>query len=205
MIKSFTDWPPASSIATAAWCRLIESPLDLALAQKLKLLNENITWERWYSFTTAVIPKICLENINKRWEYGELRLGRLNLIWIATGRGLAYFTTHTEYATYFNQYFKIFITVFALLAIILQSMQIIVAIKDKSGSWDTICYGFSLATLIAVVASLAYVLLMFLFLVLYNAVITMMAHKKVSRCKEKEGLQVLRQSKSNTQTSGSHV
>ena len=181
-----------------SYCRLIESPLDLALAQKLKLLNENITWERWYSVTTAVIPKIRLEDVNKRWRYGQLRLGQINLIWKAIDHGLAYFTTHKEYATYFNQYFKFFITVFACLAIILQAMQIIVAIKEKSGRWDTICYGFSLATLIAVVASLAYVLLMFFFLVIYNAVITMMAHNKASLCKEKEGLQVLRRSKTNT-------
>ena len=188
-----------------SYCRLIESPLDLALAHKLKLLNDNITWEMWYSFSTAILQNIRFEDFNKRWEYGELRLGRLNLIWRATGRGFTYFTIHTEYATYFNQYFKFFITVFALLAIILQAMQIIIAVKHESGSWDNICYGFSLATLFAVVASLAYVLLAFFLLVLYNALLTMIAHHKPSPCtNEKGGLKDLKHFRLRPQAS-SHV
>jgi hypothetical protein len=163
-----------------SYCRLIESPLDLRMAQKLQLINETVTCDMWYCLRIAVLQNIRLEDMNERWIYGELRLGRLNLIWRATGRGFTYFTIHREYATYFNQHFNLFITVFALVATILQAMQVIVAIKDKSRTLNSICYGFSLATLVAVVACLAYVLFTFFVLVLYNVIITAMAHNKMS-------------------------
>ena len=41
---------------------------------------------------------------NKRYENGEPRLRRLNVIYQLTGRGLTCFTVHRTYKTYFAQY-----------------------------------------------------------------------------------------------------
>lgn len=193
-----------------SYCRLIQTPLDLELAKKLNLVNEGITWETWYNFRARAVSSIQAMDMNQRWKYGELRLDRLNLVWGFTGRGFTYFTVHREYGTYFEQYFKLFITIFALVAIILQSMQVIVTTKETSKAWINISYGFSFATLLAVVACLGYVLSAFILMVVYNAAITMMAHHKVSRRKRKKakghaGHRNSNQSNSTAQSSGSQV
>jgi hypothetical protein len=166
-----------------SYCRLVESSLDLPLAQKLGLLNAGISWETWYTFRAAVLNNIRLEHANRRWQYGELRLGRLNLIWRATGRGFSYFTIHREYATYFDEHFRLFIAIFALVAIILQAMQNIVTFKTRSDTWGNISYGFSFAAVIGVVVCLAYTVFAFLLLVTYNLVRTVRAHRRVALSK----------------------
>lgn len=170
-----------------SYSHLITSSLDLEIAKEVYLISKDVTWENWHALRRSVLealPSDTVDNfitekrMNKRWRYGELRLGRLNIIYRATGRGLTYFTIHREYGTYFNQYFHIFITVFAFIAIILSAMQIIVAISNKPAVLDRISYNFSLAFLLLVVICLGYVLLVFLAMFLYNTILTAAIHAK---------------------------
>lgn len=74
-----------------SYCSLIHFPIDLTLAQDLHLLPNTIRREQWIIFREEQSP------INKRYEYGKVRLHRLHLIYRFTGRGLTYFTAHREY------------------------------------------------------------------------------------------------------------
>ena len=161
-----------------SYCCLIKHPLDLAIAKELKLVSDKIVWARWALFQTDILKH--LENlerskeiyINDRYKYGELRLSRLNIIWRLTGRGLAYFTVHRVYETYFREYFALFITAFAFVTVVLTAMQVIVGLQDGPPLMKTVSYRFSVASLFGVVLCLSCVALIFFAMILYNLIKT---------------------------------
>ena len=142
-----------------SYCYLITCNVDLEMAKDLHLISREVTWKRWHVVRTSVIdslPKDVIDSMiesdqmNKRWRYGELRLARLNWIYQFTGRGVVYFTSHREYGTYFSDYFKTFITVFAFLTTILSAMQVIVSVNEKPSELNTICHRFAVGALVLV-------------------------------------------------------
>lgn len=159
-----------------SYCKLINSSLDLDVAWDRFLLPRDVTWDRWELFRQAILS--CADRgtaKNPRYLYGELRIPRLNMIYRSTLRGAAYFTTHREYGTYFSQYFALFITVFAFATTILQAMQVVLAIEDYPPippSFAMVSYIFSIATLVAVLAALVFVALLFLWMFIANAYLT---------------------------------
>lgn len=161
-----------------SYCRLIQSPIDLEIAKDIYLISKDMTWERWATLRETILTETKSMHSNKRYEYGELRLNRLDLIYRLTGRGLTYFTVHRNYQTYFSQYFSLFATLFAFVAIILTAMQVIVGIQDIPDALRETSYRFSVAVLIGVCVCFGYVLLVFLFMFLYNLIITQVAHRR---------------------------
>lgn len=160
-----------------SYCCLIQFPVDLAIAKKSHLISKDVTWEQW----TTVRKKILVETensyFNRRYEYGELRMNRLDIIYRLTGRGLTYFTVHRTYKTYFAQYFSLFATVFAFVAIILTAMQVLVAIRGIPETLAVTSYRFSVAVLVGVCLCFGYIFSIFLFMFLYNLVLTRVAHR----------------------------
>ena len=140
-----------------SYCFLIRYPLDLTIAQELHLFHQDVMWKQWIIFREAVLKETDASVINKRYEYGELRLHRLNLIYRFTGRGLFYFTTHREYQTYFGEYFAIFATVFAFVATALTAMQVVIGISTVPELLILVCYRFSIAVLVGICACFGYV------------------------------------------------
>ena len=160
-----------------SYCCLIRFRADLELAKKSDLISKDVTWEQWAAVREKIITETENSHTNRRYEYGELRLNRLDIIYRLTGRGLTYFTVHRTYETYFAQYFSLFATVFAFVAIILTAMQVLVTIEDISETLATASYRFSVAVLVGVCLCFGYLLLVFLFMFLYNLVLTRVAHR----------------------------
>ena len=106
-----------------SYCSLIRYPVDLVIAKESNLISEGVNWKQWATFRDITLNKTEDFHINKRYEYGELRLNRLDIIYRLTGRGLTYFTVHRTYKTYFTQYFSLFVTFFAFLALVLTAMR----------------------------------------------------------------------------------
>ena len=161
---------PSGSITgfLRSYCSLICSQLDLVIAKKSFLISEDVTWERWARFRNAILLNTKNRYSNVRYDYGELRLNRLDIIYRLTGRGLTYFTIHRDYKTYFTQYFALFVTVFAFVAVILAAMQVLVSIKDIPEAVVVTSYRFAVAVLVGVCSCFGYVLSVFLFMFLYN-------------------------------------
>ena len=62
---------------------LICSRSDWTIAKEKGLLNDKISFEAWITLTSEVhktIGHFSLKNVNRRYQHGELRLPRLNLI-----------------------------------------------------------------------------------------------------------------------------
>jgi hypothetical protein len=71
---------------------LITTPLDLKLAHEESLVPGFVTWHWWKEFVRDFLGHVdinSLEQVNQRWQFGDLRLGRIN----STYR-IRYFHTH---------------------------------------------------------------------------------------------------------------
>ncbi|RDW91680.1 hypothetical protein BP5796_02845 [Coleophoma crateriformis] len=156
-----------------SYTKLIAHESDLTLAHELHLVNKAVTWKAWVDFRTAIVRSLGSGavkpvQIHRRYDYGELRLARLNYIYRLTFRGVTYFTTHREYATYFTEYLTTGITVFAFVTVALTAMQVIVGIEGISQALVETMYRFSIAVLIVVAGFSAAVGVLFGVLFVFN-------------------------------------
>jgi hypothetical protein len=161
-----------------SYISLIQTPVDLEIAKETYLIPKDVSWQSWAIFREAVLTNTKNAHVDKRYQYGELRLARLDLIWRCTGRGLTYFTVHREYGTYFNQYFGLLVTAFVFVTAILTAMQIAVTVTGAPKEVITVCYRFSVAVMIGACVCFAYIAIVFLAMFLYNTVIARIAHWK---------------------------
>ena len=161
-----------------SYCSLIRYPVDLVIAKECNLISKGIMWEQWATFRDTALTKTGASYVNKRYEYGELRLNRLDIIYRLTGRGLTYFTVHRTYKTYFTQYFSLFATIFAFVAIVLTAMQVLVTIQGIPEMVAITSYRFGVAVLVAVCLFFGYILSIFVFMAVYNFVLAHLAHRR---------------------------
>lgn len=161
-----------------SYCSLIRSRVDLVIGKEYNLISEGVTWEQWATFRDTTLTQTEGLQINKRYEYGELRLNRLDIIYRLTGRGLTYFTVHRTYKTYFTQYFSLFVTIFAFVALVLTAMQVLVTIEGIPETVAITSYRFGVAVLVGVCLCFGYVLSVFVSMLLYNVVLARLAHRR---------------------------
>ena len=161
-----------------SYCSLIRYPVDLIIAKESNLISKDVTWEQWATFRDTILTKTAGLRINERYEYGELRLNRLDIIYRITGKGLTYFTVHRTYKTHFAQYFSIFATVFAFVAIVLTAMQVLVTVQGIPKTVATTSYRFSVAVLIVVCLCFGSILFLFVSMFVYDLILTRRAHRK---------------------------
>lgn len=159
-----------------SYCSMVQSKTDLKVAQDLGLLKEDLDWIAWSRYRKSILEKTkpLFEggepDVTRRYQFGELRLGRLNIVYRLTFRSIVYFTVHKEYNTYFQQYFSLFIAAFAIVATILTAMQVLVGIPGKDKLVVDVSYWFGVVAMIVILICLAPVLLLFVVLFLYNVV-----------------------------------
>lgn len=71
---------------------LITSPLDLKFAVEEGLVPAWVSWVWWKAFVSeflGIVDGDTLVGVNKRWQFGDLRLGRINTLYRTR-----YFGTH---------------------------------------------------------------------------------------------------------------
>ena len=165
-----------------AW--LVRYRSDLDIAKEHGLLPKEIEWAGWVTFLDVFLDNInlnTLSDVSQRYKYGELRLSRLNVIYRLVPptyslrnfvRG--YQSGSTWYAAFFEYHFKWMLAVFASLSVSLSALQVGLAtnILAESGSFQKASYGFTVLSLIAVLASVALVFLVWLSLFLYHLLAT---------------------------------
>ncbi|KAJ6534096.1 hypothetical protein B0H19DRAFT_1323517 [Mycena capillaripes] len=129
-----------------------------------------MTWIPWCRLQ-QYLAKIPRTTTNKRYQYGELRLTRLNLIY-RFGRGrLTYFRLHRSYTGYFGAQYTTSLILFAYVAVVHNALQTIlnsgpgsagVAATARTSVW------FGVLTVGLVAISIAFQFLYFLIVFLYN-------------------------------------
>jgi len=158
----------AASGFLLSYARLIEYPSDLELAKSHGLVNKDIDWKAWQTFRTSVLNHLVDRDVHDRYEYSELRLGRLNQICRLNFLALSYFNVHRDYSSYFGDNYMILVALFALVSVALSAMQDMTSIDIAPTAVAVTSYRFAIATLIALAGSCAALLLLYIGLYVWN-------------------------------------
>ncbi|XP_014553240.1 hypothetical protein COCVIDRAFT_53596, partial [Bipolaris victoriae FI3] len=157
-----------------AW--LVRHKSDLDIAKETGLLSKEVGWPDWVEFIDAFLNNInceTLSDVDQRYKYGELRLSRLNSIYRLVPptyslRNLigGYQNRSKWYQAFFDRHFKWMLAVFAILSVVLSALQVGLATTTLQGNkpFQSASYGFTITSLVAVVASVAAVFLVWLVL-----------------------------------------
>jgi hypothetical protein len=174
-----------------AW--LIRYKSDLDIATETGLLSKDIKWSGWVDFIDAFLENInceTLSGVSRRYEYGELRLSRLNAIYRIlppsySFRNLigGYQSRSTWYQAFFDRHFKWMLAVFAILSVVLSALQVGLATTTLQGNrpFQSTSYGFTITSLVAVAAGLTAVFLVWLSLFCYHLLVTWLNDRDVKR------------------------
>lgn len=147
---------------------LIRHRSDLIIAKGNFLLPAEADWAYWTSLVKELDPEHIYPDIDERFIYGELRLSRLNKIFILTQRPIlrGYVYRWQQYSSFFQQYFGLLAAVTVYIAIILTAMQVGLATDKLQGSkvFMDASYGFTIFSILGPLIVMALIFLVFIYL-----------------------------------------
>jgi hypothetical protein len=174
-----------SFLLSYAW--LVRHESDLRIAHEKALLPDVVDWATWTEFIDDFLSHIDLQTlsgISARFQYGELRLSRLNKIYRMTHfkwRDLirGYMTASTWYKDFFSRNFAWMLAVFAFMSVALSAMQVVVAVARGGHAFNNASYGFSIASLFVVAGTALLMVLLWVTLFLYHLVSAQINDRRV--------------------------
>lgn len=158
---------------------LITTPIDLKLAHELFLLPSFITWSWWKTFVEEFLTRVdavALDQVNKRFHFGDLRLGRINTTYrirfAHTHFVRGYLYGYNRYVVFFERKFGWSLIVFVFFSLVLAAMQVGSSVDPLQDNQAFIksCFGFVVFSMAAVAGILGAVGLLFMFIFLFNMV-----------------------------------
>ncbi|KAK5998900.1 hypothetical protein PT974_01284 [Cladobotryum mycophilum] len=158
---------------------LIAYESDLQVAKDKRLVPSDLTWPKWRIFVEELLAEDLFRNIDARFIYGELRLSRLNLIYFF--RGLRpYMKFWNRYGDFFGANFTVLASATVYMAIVLTAIQVGLTLDrlQNNASFLSASYGFTVFAILGPLVFLGCVLMMFLYLIVYNLVQTLRYSKK---------------------------
>lgn len=158
---------------------LIIHESDFNTALEIGLIPKDVEWTAWCSYIREIASTRVYTHA-RRYHYGELRLGRLNLWCKLYFYEWEYFEIHTEYAAYFVRLIGPYIFVWAGISVILAAMQTALTADEKS-VYNRAAHGFATFSISLSTFGLALFPFMYLFfqireLVLYIISVTRSHH-----------------------------
>jgi hypothetical protein len=164
-----------------SYARLIEYPSDLEIAKSHGLVTKTIEWEDWRRFRSDILHNLANRDDHDRYEYGELRLSRLDQLHRLNLSGLTYFNVHRDYASFFGSNYVTLVALFALVSVALSAMQVMTSIGDVPATVSTTSYRFAVATLVALAASCVALLALYVLLYVWNWSQIYVRHRRARR------------------------
>ncbi|GME30866.1 hypothetical protein MMC28_004106 [Neofusicoccum parvum] len=152
-----------------------QSDFDKAISESLIPGKDSegnaITFERFAKFIEP-LPRLKDERVSPRFQYGELRLTRLNIFTRFLLGKLTYFHINTQWASYLKRYLTPMITTFAIFSVVLNAMQVALAaqtMSESSENWQTFSdasWYFSVTTVITAAIGISIIasLVIFMFI-----------------------------------------
>lgn len=153
-----------------------ESDFRLAQSETLCLIpaddgnGEPVTFERFATFIEN-FAQLTDAMVNPRYEYGELRLTRLNIITRLFLRKLTFHHIDAQWSSYLGHFIAPLLSAFFIITLPLSAMQVELAVQNlgnssgKRASFAATARWFSISTLIVVAAAILFLtsLVSFLF------------------------------------------
>jgi hypothetical protein len=131
-----------------------ESDLRTAQEEHLQLVPPQVSWTDFCHFTSD-LGRIRDADVSHRYQYGELRLSRLNLYAPFLFHQFYYEQVHGQYGEYFAQLYGPILFIFAVLSILLNAMQVAMGADGVTRSarpqlW-AVFYWFSIVGLVVTI------------------------------------------------------
>jgi len=148
-----------------SYSKLIQSPLDLQIAQDEQLVPKDLEWDHWAQLAPHFIYLEDTE-VNKRYIYGELRLARVNQAHrFCVGFPDNYYSLYVTYQQFFYHNFA-WLLLPAYISIVLAALQLLITTNpevvplsrtnlEKSSWWVGMLTMWVLCLLLGVLAFVA--------------------------------------------------
>lgn len=163
----------------------------MKIAQETNLLPKTLTWASWTSFVTSFTDHIdtkFLYQVARRYQYGELRLSRLNRIYRYTPslfspwnlfRG--FLAQSTWYQDTFHRNFGWLLAVFAVFSVVLSGMQVGLATDQlgRDATFHRVSHGFAVFSLAATAGFLLLMVLTWVVLMSYFYISAKLYHHRI--------------------------
>ncbi|KAH7117682.1 hypothetical protein B0J11DRAFT_89690 [Dendryphion nanum] len=159
---------------------LIKYEIDFRRAQSPELgliptgdSADPITYEKFVEFI-APFADLVDSAVSPRYQYGEMRLTRLNWFARIFLRKLTYHHIHAQWNEYIGRFLAPFLTIFILLSSALAAMQVELTVQSAPPSlknWDAfarVCRWFSVLVLVLIAVIVTYSLSLVLFMFVYG-------------------------------------
>ena len=156
---------------------LITTPLDLKIAHDKFLVPSFVTWHWWKEFVKDVYGHIDMESldgVNKRYHFGDLRLGRINSIYRSrfffTHFVRGYLYGYNRYVVFFQRKFSWILIVFVFFSLVLSAMQVGASVPplQSNDTFLRVSYGFVVFSIVSCAAVLGMVSLIFVGIFFFN-------------------------------------
>ena len=135
------------------YASLISYEHDFHIAKSSFLIPSEMTWLQWRQIVRRVLDPDKKRDINLRYHYGELRLGRLNKIYRLTLRApiRGYLYGRNTYHQFWNANLGRIATAFGYIIVVLTAMQVGLATErlNKSEAFQRASYGFTVFSIVA--------------------------------------------------------
>ncbi|PHH65736.1 hypothetical protein CDD81_1463 [Ophiocordyceps australis] len=184
----------AGLVLSYTW--LIASKPDLQIAKQHKLVPKKLKWEVWAAFVRDFLKTHNLHNFDSlvaaRYDYGDLRLNRLNLIYrfapelFPTYLMRGYFYGYNRYSQFFGRNFAWAAVAVLYVGVVLAAMQVagtVNPLKDDE-TFQRAAFGFSVFTMVAMVFFSGVALGYFVVMFTLNLIFTKARVKEKARLKQ---------------------
>lgn len=175
---------------------LLRSPLDFQIAIQNNLIPPSLHWPHWKTLVSQFLKSIdpdTLHQVNKRYHFGELRLGRINTIYRTTPhlaqahfvRGYLY--NYNRYVVFFKRNVAWVVVVFVWFSLVLSAMQVgttVLDLKDNK-AFNKASFGFVVFSIAMVAALVVFVGTVFVVVYFYN-MIAAITHKNFAARKRQK-------------------
>jgi hypothetical protein len=177
-------------VLSYAW--LVNYPSDLKIAHEVQLLPEDVDWASLTAFIADFLSHInphTLHQVDRRYQYGELRLTRLNVIYRIKSTMLpmrhlinGFMSGPSWYKAFFERNFGWLIAVFFYVTVILSAMQVGLATDRLQGNvgFQTASIGFATGSIIVVLVTVGIMLLTWVILFWYHLLSTLQYCKHIN-------------------------
>ena len=179
-----------------SYCGLIRYSHDLQVAKDCHLINADLDYRAWSEFARTILPNLKPDTMDIRFQYGELRLHRLDTIYRCSTDGFSVSSilqgfphALTEsYVPYIEQYNNA-VSTFGVVVIVLSAFNLSLSARSGSSNPDLqqAAYGFAIFAMIlcATLVGLSLVLpLISSLAAIYGSILTRKRHAKVRKDEE---------------------
>jgi hypothetical protein len=162
---------------------LVRSPNDFAIAMDknlpVKLLPDGLEWLEWKAIVDEVLKNLdadSLHQVNDRFQFGELRLGRINSIYRINPRFIrnnfvrGYMYGYNRYAPFLQRNVAWVLGASVLLGLVLSAMQVGTGLDllQNNNAFKLTSFGFVIFSCILVGLVLGGVIFIFVFIYFFN-------------------------------------